>query len=441
MDRAEILNVLAQDPQRERPQSAELRRQAQSIIPSIPSDGDHNHAHDLPAALLDLLTQIIKPLFTGTKHPQLTSTGRKNLVPGPPPSIAAARFLTPLADADGEEENQRPWKRTPFTVPLLKYILQSYSLLPQPAQKSTIEAHFHLLVPPILNMIDDASPQFKSDGCLLLRLLCTTLVSTQSDMLRRTGLTDVFVDALKTNFLLLPTLTPEEDSLLVLRELYPAYLVLVEARFVKLQVAMTEGVDISIGKKSDAGATSAMAEDFMAREAMLTKLYRHGIMASLSHLSSATDSFSNTISAPLTTFLLKQIPLIFRRLGIHAVKHLQTLLPMMRVALMDPFVLAAPAMALALLDVLAVVVEVCAPRVRDKWWAEILRACVACWCNCFDEQGAAAGEGTAKALQEIMNAVKGVVKTLRDVLGKEQWGDVKAKLLAEEKDLNGLLEG
>ncbi|KIY01715.1 uncharacterized protein Z520_01853 [Fonsecaea multimorphosa CBS 102226] len=436
MDRGDILDVLSSEPENERPQTRVLRRQAHSIISDIPSDVDQE---GLPTALLELLTQIIKPLFTNTKHPQLTSTGRKSLVPGPPPSIATSRFLSPLDD-DEQEAIQKPWKRTPFTVPLLKYILQSYALLPKPAQKSTIESHFHFLVPPVLNMIDDASAQYKSDGCLLLRLLCTTLISAQSDMLRRTGLTDVFVDALKTNFLLLPTLTPEEDSLLILRELYPAYLALVDARFVNLQVAMTEGVDISTGKKTDAGgATWTIGEDFTLREALLTKLYRHGIMASLSHLSSSTSSFSNTISAPLTTFLLKQIPPVFRRLNIHAVKHLQTLLPMMRVALMDPFVLAAPEMALASLNVLAVVVQRCSERVRDKWWPEILRACVACWCNCLDEKEGA-NEGAATALQEVMDRAKGVVELLQDALGEEEWEDVKAKLLQEEKDLIGLFE-
>ncbi|KIW81955.1 hypothetical protein Z517_04981 [Fonsecaea pedrosoi CBS 271.37] len=434
MDRSETLENLSLEPENERPQTGVLRRQAHSIISGITSNEDHDH---LRAALLDLLTQVIKPLFTNTKHPQLTSTGRKSLVPGPPPSIGAARFLTSI---DDDEQVQKPWKRAPFTAPLLKYVLQSYMRLPQPVRRSTIESHFHLLVPPTLNMIDDASPTYKSDGCLLLRLLCTTLVSTQSDMLKRTGLTDVFVDALKTNFLLLPSLTPEADSLLLLRELYPAYLALVDANFIRLEVATTEGVDISTGKKPDAGPTWNMGEDLMAREALLTKLYRHGIMASLSHLSSATDSISNTISGPITTLLLNQIPPIFRRLGIYAVKHLQTLLPMMRLALMDPFVLAAPEMALASLNVLEAVVDVCAPRVKDKWWAEILRACVACWCNCLDETDGASDVPSTTAVREIMKKTKDVVKMLRDVLAKEDWAGIKEKLLSEEGDLTGLFE-
>ncbi|EXJ75315.1 uncharacterized protein A1O5_02011 [Cladophialophora psammophila CBS 110553] len=439
MDRDDILKILALGTENERPQTTTLRQQALALISSTPSGEDHDHVDDLPGRLLDLLTQIIKPLFTSTKHPQLTSTGRKSLVPGPPPSIATARFLVPLDD-DEQEETQKPWKRTPFTVPLLKYVLKSYPLLPASRRKSTLESHFHLLVPPILNMIDDASPQYKSEGCLLLHLLCTTLISVQGDILRRTGLAEVFVDALKTNFLLLPTLTPEEDSLLVLTELYPAYLALLDARFIKLQVAVAEGVDIATGKKVDAGATWSMGEDFMAKEALLTKLYRHGIIASLSHLSSSTDSFSNTISAQITTFLLEQIPPVFQRMGIHAAKHLQTLLPMMRMGLMDPFVLAAPEMALAMLDVLDVVVETCKPRVKDKWWTEILRGCVACWCNCLDEGQGTTSETVATPLQEQMKRVKALVKTLGDVLGKEEWEGVKRQLLEEERDLNGLFE-
>jgi hypothetical protein len=285
MDRAEILSTLSTPYAEEPPQTASVRQKAHSLISAHPPDDTAN----LPTLLLGLLSQIIKPLFTTTKHPHLTPTGRKNLVAPPPPSIAK-RFLN-----EGDTDSA-PWK-TQLTIPLLRYILKAYSLLPflppdDLARKTAIEAHFHLLIPALLNMIDDAAPTpWKSAGCSLLTLLCEILVSTQAEILKRSGLADVFVDALKADFLLLPTLTPEEESLEVLGALYPAFLAVTDARFVKL-VAVQQGT--WVGEKPGSGDTWATGEDLVRYQDMLTLVYRHGVMASLEHLAASSESFSNT---------------------------------------------------------------------------------------------------------------------------------------------------
>ena len=440
MDRDIMLSRLTSHPPSERPQTITFRQKAHSIISNSPA----NDTTTLPTVLLDLLTQIIKPLFIKTNHPQLTATGRKNLVPGPPPSIASRFLNDPLED----DEDAKAWK-TPFTVPLLEYILTGYMVLPfdptdNVLRKTTIEAHFHLLIPPILNLIDDASPTpWKSSGCHSLDLLCKVLVSTQSEMLKRSGLADVFVDALKTNFLLLPTLTFEEDSLTVLSEVYHAYLGVVDARFIKL-VSVRKG--IWLDDKANSGVTSAMNEDFTRYQNMLTLVYRHGIMASLSHLSSSSDSFSNTSSVPLTTFLLRQFPEVFTRMDIHTVKHFQELLPMVRAGLADPFVLLAPHIVYALLDVLECVIKVGKPRVQVKWWTEILRGLVLCWLNCVDDiDGKVTSEGPVPkkgefACEGVMARLKWTMKTLSDVVEEKEFQAVLERLIEEEGDLKGLFE-
>ncbi|KAJ9613183.1 hypothetical protein H2200_003124 [Cladophialophora chaetospira] len=430
MERSAILSRLSTQSSSERPQTTTLRHKARSIISASPADD----INTLPTTLLDLLSQIIKPLFIKTHHPQLTSTGRKNLVSGPPPSIGGRFLNDPLED----DEDEKPWK-TSFTVALLEYILTSYVLLPfdppdNLLRRTTIEAHFHLLVPPILNMIDDPGPKpWKSSGCHLLFLLCEVLVSSQSEMLKRSGLTDVFVDALKTNFLLLPTLTPEEESLVVLGELYPAFLGVIDARFIKLS-SIQAGT--WLGDKPGSTVTWTMGEDFVRHQEMLTLVYRHGIMASLSHLSASSASFSNTSSAPLTTFLLQQIPKVFTRMGLHSVKHLQGLLPMVRVGLMDPFILAAPDMTCAILDVLDCVIEVGEPRVKEKWWTEILRGLVGCWLNCLDD----GQRDVSKAIGKIMTRLKNSANKLGEIVGKEEWDGVVKRLIEEEVDVKGLFE-
>ena len=427
MERNEIISILSAIPRKESAQAQTLRDSARALISASSSSA----ANTLSTLLFDLLSRVIKPLFTTTKHPHLTSTGRKILVAPPPPSIAG-RFL----NSYDNDEDSIPWK-TSFTVPLLEYILLSYPLLPfgptdEMTRRTVIEAHFHLLVPAILNMIDDASPTpWKSAGCHCLAFLCDVLVSSQSEILRKSGLADVFVDALKTNFLLLPTLTPEEDSLEVLNEVYPAFLGVVDARFVRL-VAIRQGKWMGEENFNSSSAWTA-EEESTQYQTLLTLLFRHGVMASLSHLSSSSDSLSNTSSIPLTTCLLRQISPIFRRMEVHSVKHFQTLLPMLRIGLSDPFLLIAPEMVLATLDVLEVVVEVGKLRVRERWWGEALRGMVACWLNCVDEDGERGGK-----LERIQRKLKEVMRVLGVVVGGKEWKDVTRRLIEEEEDLREL---
>ncbi|KIV87285.1 hypothetical protein PV11_02840 [Exophiala sideris] len=386
-----ILSILSSRPPDEPQSITILRSQAQDLISNISLD-------TLPTTLQDLLTQIIKPLFT-KPHRNLTSTGRKNLV------TKSSSFLTPRFEVDEPEK----WK-TNFTIPLLAYILNAYSTLPPSQRKSAIEAHFHLLVPAILNMIDDPDASYKASGAGLLTTLCGVLQSVQSDIIRRTGLGDVFFDALKANFNLLPTLTPEEESLTVLGSVIPAYLAL-------LDVTTNTNVDSS----HRTGGTER-----------LTWLYRHGIISGIEHLSSS-GSFSSTISVRLTTFLLSQIPNVFERMGIASVRHFQDLLPMVRAGLMDPFILAAPEMVVAVMDVLDCVIRVGAPRVKEKWWPEILRGVVGCWCNCLDES-----DSKREEVDTVMNRLKGVVKSLGSVVDREEWESAVGRLIDEEGDLKEL---
>ncbi|KAL2426903.1 hypothetical protein ABEF95_002266 [Exophiala dermatitidis] len=564
--REEILDILSTAPPNEPSSTNTLRRRAHDLIAASTTD-----ASVLPDTVFELLTQIIKPLFTTTKHPALTATGRKNLVSSHHP--LGSSFTRQFSSSD--EDREKPWKSTPFTVPLLRYILASYNYpsdkpvgLQEGKAKATIESHFFLLVPPILNLIDDSHAAYKAAGCSLLRALCQVLVALRSDMLKRTGLGDVFVDALRANFMLLPPLTPEEDSLAVLTELYPAFLALVDARFVNLGLndetgvrkdvpmsesttssppapaqktaaggAIVEVTDPDVQMDTDgkphcenvgqaSGTTSTpipsptpvprteaeevhihnttthstaqsssrtstnssqpqqsridkkttiipqdaepeVQKEIHLRLSFLTLLYRHGILRSLHHLtSSASESLGTTTSVPLTTFLVHQICPVFRRLDIVSVKHLQSLVPMLRVSLMDPFLLtttrtAAPpekdvslSLPVAVLDVFDCIVALCTPRIRDRWYPEILRGVVACWLNCVDDVlettesdmskskslGAAADADTNPHLKAVMDRLKSLVKLLGSgrVVPPAEWESVRNRLVGEEKDLEAL---
>jgi Tti2 family len=388
--------------------SNELRRQAISVLESNPPAS--------PESSLNLLTNVVRPLFSTTKHAALTSSGRKNVVP-PPPS--AGRFSDGFYD-----EESKPWKNG-WTVNLLIYILLSYNELQNSTRKAALQDQFHLLVPPILNMIDDADIEYKTDGCHLLKLLCQAVSSSQSEILKRTGLTDVFVGALKTNFMLLPTLTPEDDSLALLKELYPAFRALIAARFLHLPPRKGyNGASQSDTPSSTTQKTStntAISADRDTRQTFLDLLMRHGILASYTHASE---------NIKISIFLLTQASDIVSDMGIYSAKYLQQLLPLLHNVLTNPFGTASPDLLLSALGLMKTLVEVCWPRIQEVWWVECLRGCVGCWMVVCEDERADADEELERVkrkLQEFMVLLAGVVG--------EEFSSAQARLVIEEEDL------
>ena len=90
------------------------------------------------------------------------------------------------------------------------------------------EANWPLIIPPLLALIDDSSINYKIRGC---ELLVTFMKVAPSQVLERTGLGEVFQNALMLCLLYLPSLTPEEESLRLLDAVYPTLTALVNARF------------------------------------------------------------------------------------------------------------------------------------------------------------------------------------------------------------------
>jgi len=448
METASICDKLTRTSVEESGHQSNLRKRARQIIAHRGKDNSN-----LPEVLLDLLTTVIKPLFAASRNAALTSSGRKNLVPQAP---ATGRFDSSFLDDDA-----KPWKNG-WTVDLLTYILTSYSGVCDTQQRNTIEAHFHLLVPPILNLIDDGETVYKADGCRLLRLLCDVVKGCRSDIFKRTGLTDVFVDALRTNFMVLPTLTPEQESLALMQELYPAYRALVAARFPMHVVDNNDKVTplppssgtaassktttspFSISSQRSGPPAVQDAAESQVRQSLLDILLLQGLLAALSHLGAGTSS-SSTISLTLTTYLISQLTPTVSDMGISTVKHLQTLLPLLRNILSDPFGAVAPRLlleALATLDV--IIAGPCRPRIQDRWWPECLRALVACWCVVIDEledenENSSRGQNEDKVreLHAVKTKLQDVTARLGGVVGRD-FMDAKNRLIEEETDLEGL---
>ena len=91
-----------------------------------------------------------------------------------------------------------------------------------------MQANWPLIAPPLLALLDDSSLEYKIKGCNSLLIL---LEKCPSVLLERTGLGEVFEDAVMPCLSYLPTLTEEAESLRILRAAYPALIQLALVRF------------------------------------------------------------------------------------------------------------------------------------------------------------------------------------------------------------------
>jgi tRNA nucleotidyltransferase (CCA-adding enzyme) len=397
---------------KEKGDKSPLLTRAISLLEAVPEDG---------AASIDvltsLLTDILKPLFASTPNPNLTPAGRKNLV------SASATTTTTRFDSPFVEAQRKPWKQTFWCVDVLRYIVAQYDFLPDPSRRDVIEKQFYLLVPPILTLIDDGDISSKTNGCELLGSLSNTLSAFQSAILSRSGLADVFADSLKANFMLLPTLTPENESLTLLRWLYPAFRSLVSATHPPepLPTSIKNGHSQSTLPSYSAAGSKKSYPHRDPRQKMLDTILRHGILASYNH---ASDHMA------IAELLIHEAALVISDMRINAVKYLSQLLPLSRSILTNPLGAAYPPLLEAACDLLSTLITNCEPRIASTWWVECLRMCVGCWVVLrLDLLGPT----------PVQTKLGRVIQSLRDLIGDEKFREAADMLVMEDEELKDLL--
>ncbi|KAJ5178424.1 uncharacterized protein N7500_001123 [Penicillium coprophilum] len=339
---------------------------------------DTRRANTFWPAIDFILRDRIRPLFAKTKNPAITSAGRKNFHPQTLPRFGAS-------DSDA---SAKPWKTTDvYVASVLSWILSQYQL----EDKAEFEAHFQLFVPTILAMVDDNNLPYKTKGCALLTQLLQPIQSSGSDILRRTNLTSVFEDAVTPCLLSLPSITPEERSLELLGEAYPALLSTLKTAY--KGPAQSE-------KDKEAYTTS------------LSKILRSNLISSFHHVSSGTPASGSTASFPhphLSTFLLQKITIIIDELGIHTTKYLQELIPVLYTTLSNPFGTAHPPLLLAAALATQVVIKNAHPRIW-RWRGEILSGLSSCWLHIAEDSG------DSSELTNLKHELKTTLQVLKLVL-------------------------
>lgn len=230
-------------------------------------------------------------------------------------------------------------------------------------------------------------------------------------VLLQTGLSEVFEDAIMPTLLFLPTLTPIEESLQVLKPAYLALYALAEARFPK-------------------------SEDQAAKMKFFDRIMRHGVLEGLSH---ARDHFE------IVELLLDEMNTIICSMGLHAVKHLkvsrsvdnsltiyhshsciQDIIPFSSGVLSDPFGPAHLSLLLMALKVTKSSILNCWPRMTEPYHRmELVKALTLSWTTINKESSIAGRQNDSQ-----ISAVKKELKVAAMLLIKSVKGriDVKAEL-------------
>ncbi|PLB51207.1 hypothetical protein P170DRAFT_355037 [Aspergillus steynii IBT 23096] len=392
---------------------------------SLRSDPDENEI--FWATIEDTLKQKIRPLFAKTKNPAITASGRKNFHPVPLP-----RF-----DASMLDPETKPWKiQNVYATTVLSWIIAQY----QATDRDHLEAHFPLLVPAILTLIDDDSLPFKIRGCHLASDLLIPISGSKSDILRRTNLSSVFEDAIRPCLLSLPSITPEDESIELLSAAYPALLSVLKTN----------------AQNSFPIPPQIATEAYIAS---ITKTLRENLIPSFHHISSATSastpsSFASFPHPRLSTLLLDLMHPLLLDLGVHAAKYLQDITPLVHTTLSNPFGPAHPPLLLSAVGLLRAVILTTHPRLW-RWRGEILGALCACWLHTMEEESEMTERAQTGQLTETDRAraaetlrlkkdLRGVSYLLKFALqnperGSRDAGQIEAKE-SIEKELRKLVE-
>lgn len=310
-----------------------------------------------------------------------------------------------------------PWKdpSSQYVLDLLRWSIGAMS-------RKEKEAKWHLLVPPILKMVDDMDTTWKARGCQLLGKLLESLQQTASgdgsmkkagsgrnsrDFLQRTGYHNVFAEALLPFFTHIPSLTPEPEAVQLFNELYPTI------------TALALLLPVESGKGS-------------TRSGLLDKVVREGIIAPLGHF--PTPSAYPELAAVMT----RHLPLVVSHLGIETVKHLPTLIPLLSTLLQEPFVVSHKDLTLGTLKAFQAVMQNAWPRIPGHRGTIMVGLCL-CWGRCMEDSYSLGYADEMKTeMQDTVAMLDAVMQAVKDDSTRVTWEEEKRELLGTSPSYQGL---
>ncbi|KAH6882246.1 tRNA nucleotidyltransferase [Alternaria rosae] len=289
----------------------------------------------------------------------------------------------PTSNALEASRQPAPWKDTvnQYALDLLEWAISTLD-------RKTIEAKWHLLMPPILKMMDDFDIKWKARGCRMLSLLLENLhqksgmdhakkppiaMQSSTSFLQRTGYHNIFTEALFPMFTYIPSITPESESVTLFREVFPAIIPLAQLL-----------------------PTDTSKAHF--RERFLDKILREGVLSPLAH-------FPTPSSYPeLATLIMSYVPVLLGHMGIDCVKHLRDLLPLISAILQEPFALSHKPLLLSALKGLQSVLLNAWPRLPGYRGLVMMGICLL-WARCVEERKKAGSQDVEEITSQIQESV------------------------------------
>lgn len=338
------------------------------------------------------LKLTIRPLFTKASPAMVTEQGRQ---------ITTERLPEKFTMTAMDDSTTRPWKsaKDAYSLDILRWMVHSLD-------EKTVAGNWPLIIPPLLTLIDDWEAKYKALGASFTTAL---LNATPPELLERTGLGEVFEQALIPCLTYLPTITDEAESMLLLSAVYPALLILFRKRFPAQCIA-------SIAMQAP------LTPQERLRMKCLDSIIRKGIIYGYSHCGTSYPA--------ITAVLFHHLAIYLDELSFDSVKHLKYLMPMLSEALSNPTGSATVPMLLSATNALQAVIRNAWPRM-ENYRGEALKGLCMCWIKIMElEEG----------VDELKNKLKETVKMPGLALGKEIAYETERKVLVEaDPRLSGLL--
>ncbi|KAK4215666.1 mitochondrial CCA tRNA nucleotidyltransferase [Rhypophila decipiens] len=359
--------------------SPEIAKQADAALVKVLPVGGSSRDQFITGGILE---RYLRPLFSKTKRPAaITASGRK----------------AAYSDDDDREQGlpddswvTKPWKFTDHrAIPVFAWAVDQ-------ADEQLIAKHWPLFIPVLLTLTDDSSAAVKSRG---LHILSKFLAKFPSKTLLETGLAQVFEDAIFPALSYLPSLTPEDESV---RLLAPAFEAL---RILAGKVLSPTSTKAATGTPTSATAATTGKEK---ENKLLDRVLREGVFPAYFHAKEHVR---------IVEVLCQQTVLVLQQMGIHAVKHLKDLIPMISTIMTNPFAPLSPSTLVAAIKALQATLATCWPRLcASPWQDEILNALVICWLNVHDFEHDEPQPKTSNQTADIKQQLKVSASALNAVL-------------------------
>lgn len=343
---------------------------------------------ELTAVLIrHFLELTIRPLFAKTqKRSNVTAQGR---------AVTSKQPLPRRHDGVEDETTTRPWKSSKdgLALDLLAWSIKSLDY-------KLTEAYWPLLIPPLLTLLDDVDVTYKAQGCTLLSAL---LRATPHALLSRTGLANVFHEAIIPSLSYLPSLTPEADSHTLLNAAYPCLLSLARIRFPT--------------------AAASPPQTHHQRTTYLTSLLHTHLLPSINHIS---DSHPLLVAT-----LLTHLRAIISALAIDTIPQLMHILPILTSIFTAPFAASCPGLMAEAARTMQVVLANAWPRAAF-WRGEVLAGLCGGWVCVMEELDRKEG-GTDAGSTRVR------IVEVHDGPGRDKEGDELAGVRKELRVAAGML--